>query len=1009
MILRWTFFREGFINYIFRSIGLCKPKLYLTLERYWISRWHYVPYPRLSLFWQQMYQEPPNLHRFLLCITVFYVAYRLTARVFRAEVLRNPASRFLSYFGHRFTLNRQFRSRFRDLRSGEASPFRGHSHGKTASARTSARTLLMKVASQCGLMPNVHQQASVDQKHSIHGSRNYFWAKDTACEYKPHVNAPNECDVLVDTDYYIDMNKFLRPDAPVLLYTVTPSEAAKSGETSYKFKLDGDKHLISFTVSGGGTFEHELWKYDMDSLCVVRQFTKPILWPLQAFLWFLDIPWSATTYNVDHHFLGLDHSLIAITPIVHYGLASAWLATVLETARLQRLTPITPSSSDESLIRYWTKLGIRDKDGYKVSIAPSQRSDQDEPYYGSATIDGKLYQNLVLLDSNSKQGVTPSSAQLALYKVCGGDTQSANILTAEIRASSSMGDSITLPHIEIPDKSYRVIPKGKEDLDVEYDPKPGVHPFMHPIVDGAFNPQRNRSNDERCVKKRITEVAACVPMTTATHRYATEFVRKFTDFVVNTTGLLCPLEEDVVRDRQPRPTQQRILDVAEEGLRSEDPEVQAHQKGESYGNIKDPRNISTVEPSDKMEYSKVMYAFSEALKKFPWYAFSRTPKNIARKVTVILQQVANELPDECGTYGATLGDFSRMDGRIAEVIRTFEEMLMTAIFQPQYRSRILDLMSRQHNLRGRTKHGVKYATLWSRISGSSETSGFNSLATAWILYISYRLMGLNSSEAWRRLETCAIVGGDDSLAVGVDPACFEKAATMVGQVLTVDTIALGETGVNFLSRYYGPAAWFGSTNNMCDLPRALAKFHVTGSIPLDPVEKLVQKALSMSMSDRNTPIIGPFVTKVLKLAKGRGMSLEFEYDKRIHSWWAQFCADHEIYDNEEADWMYLHIDRIPGFNTIRFEKWLKEVESLEAMLFIPSMCDPVEPQQLDEVVVIGETVLEPVETGPDESPETLVLKCQVCETTNPKHFSRNQKEKAKTKPPKCRKCIKEKR
>jgi hypothetical protein len=199
-------------------------------------------------------------------------------------------------------------------------------------------------------------------------------------------------------------------------------------------------------------------------------------------------------------------------------------------------------------------------------------------------------------------------------------------------------------------------------------------------------------------------------------------------------------------------------------------------------------------------------------------------------------------------------------------------------------------MSSQYDVTGYGQHGTKYHSEFQRLSGSPETAAFNSDITARTVYTAYRMSTnpktgtfYTMTEAWNKLCMLAMVGGDDSYAADIDPQIYVKAAALYGQVLEVDIVKRGDSGFNFLSRFYTSRVWYGETASTCDLQRQLRKFHVTVHLPTNvtPVMKLVEKCRSFYCSDKNTPILGELSTYVQKLASTQSYDLIERNDLNI--------------------------------------------------------------------------------------------------------------------------------
>ena len=253
---------------------------------------------------------------------------------------------------------------------------------------------------------------------------------------------------------------------------------------------------------------------------------------------------------------------------------------------------------------------------------------------------------------------------------------------------------------------------------------------------------------------------------------------------------LYPVEESVVYERQNRPSQRALLKASE----TEHPIRRASKfcKREASQFVNHPRGITQINATDKREYSAYVYAFvDEILKKQPWYAFSKKPVEVAERVAAVAYNASY----------VSLTDFSRMDGRVSNVCRYLEKLVMTASFDVMFHNQMLDLMQSQHHLAGKTAFGVWFYSEWERLSGSAETSAFNTMENACIIYVAYRLMGSGPEMAWDLL---GIFGGDDGVSADLAAAQASRAAAWFGQKLECVKVERGSLGVQFLARRYGP-------------------------------------------------------------------------------------------------------------------------------------------------------------------------------------------------------------
>jgi len=246
---------------------------------------------------------------------------------------------------------------------------------------------------------------------------------------------------------------------------------------------------------------------------------------------------------------------------------------------------------------------------------------------------------------------------------------------------------------------------------------------------------------------------------------------------------------------------------------------------------------------------------------------------------------------------------------------------------------------------------------------------FNGILNCFINFLAFRMMKddggvfFTADEAWDRL---GIYGGDDGLTADLCPRVAEKAASVMGQKLKLEVVPRGHLGVQFLARRYGPDVWFGDSNSCCDILRQLSKFHLTVHLPSNITweEKLADKAYSFYLTDRNTPIIGDFVRKVLTL-----YPLKSEDFRNLSDRWG-IVTDEEIqYQNRRADWMQdLVVQQMATFDQRTFQEWLRRAD--KSTIRHPPVCmDPLPADPKPGKVVVGDDLVIIPEGKPVE-PET---------------------------------------
>lgn len=790
-----------------------------------------------------------------------------------------------------------------------------HSHPKAARDRTTSSRQMEFICNSLGTTPYYLQQSKSDQRRGLQGCRSYFWAKDMQSEVRL-CDPPLDCTkCIVDSDYYLDMPHLLGAyPGHYLISTFQPSAAAHLG-TEYNFTFNED-NVVDYRVSGGANYSHQVWNYKSDVIVArARSWTR---------LW-----WYLTTYTVDRRRIDDHHAIICLTPVAHIVSPLFPLTWLLPGDVLERLHVAASG---------YARLDVLTSEGMKRSIARLGT-------HAVATIPADVGDSLATIARISSVDIN-----LAQVRTTTGitDPVAASVLAEYYRTvEGTPADTVMAPGDSIQRYQYNI-------ADYDVDAKNKLKPFMTPFVPGCYSPDDSLGNDKAAVKGRITDVKA--PPDLVITPFIQKCMDEFVEFLVpqEKRHKHYPVDLDEVYDRQSRPAQRQLLAKAETavGNPSGGP-VKTFQKSEAYGKPSEPRIISTINEIDKLHYSAFSYAFNKCLRATAWYAFGKTPLEIALRVAAIcLAAIAWILKT----------DFSRMDGRVSFIFRALERAAMMAWFHKDCHPRLIELMETQQNKRAVTTFGVKYDTGDARLSGSPETADFNSLDNAFDNYMAYRKQGLIPAEAWKKL---GLFGGDDGITADLDPKILEKVSTDVGQLVEAEKVSRGESGVQMLSREYGPNVWHGDPSSMCDIKRQLSKFHTTVNLPakMSPLHKFAVKAYAYYLTDGNTPVIGMLGKLAMELYPELILLPQENPALRasMGTYFAFHPKDKQFPNENYCDWMYGVLERdIPTFDLRRFGRWVNSVRSGEGHILAPPLCADVLsfdiPKQKVEVVVNGEVI-----------------------------------------------------
>jgi hypothetical protein len=685
-----------------------------------------------------------------------------------------------------------------------------------------------------------------------------------------------------------------------MVYTITPSSAGNSARNSSFCFEEGEYKEV---VSGGATYSHLLWDYAPDHVSVFG-------W--QGWMYVHKL------FKIEKRAVTENRSIVLLHLSAKTCCCAALRAKNLPSPTLQRFDPYDPDSG-------FNRFQVMTKEGLHVTVARNKS-------FASATIPATSF-GVIQARANmaGKSGLTCATIRSQLKDR---SSEEAAILADYFKNSRAADGPLVVHNPGV--LGYQFV----KNL-TEYDPsaKETIVSFMTPFLGPSPAPQACYNNDVACIDGRINKIKHMKEKRATS--FVVKVIQEFVELLIpdEHRRTLVPVDVETVFARQPRPTQQNILFRADlEGDYPPEDIVQAFQKREQYGKITHPRNISTVPGSMKRDYSRYVYALSDWAKgkeSWGWYAFGRTPVEIATKVAAIAANAQHLL----------VTDYSRMDGRKSNLSRMVWRALMLRAFDVSHHDELDALLTRQVNLTGYTQYGVKFETGWSQMSGSPDTSLSNSVDTAFGAYLGYRFSGHSEAEATAWLPRNVLIGGDDAIMADIVSECVEKAAKTVGHVLKTELYPRDAPGLNFLARVYSPAVWYGDPSSMCHFSRQMMKFHSTPARGVDYTlienqrKKLLEKALSFFLTDAHTPVIGEFCKLALILAREEKESYMDGLKDRMKKgerWWSRYDREDQFPQVGDTSWMVDQIRReLPDFSMPKYEAWIVKVKRLDELLTPP--------------------------------------------------------------------------
>lgn len=814
---------------------------------------------------------------------------------------------------------RTIRGQFENMEIDQyVKPYHSHTHGESAAHRSNAQHHIQRCISRQGKIPYSVQRSRRDQENNVDGSRDFYWAKDTHIQPMRSTLRDEHAMMLIDVDYYVDMpyllNRYFRP---VYLYSVQPHTAAYQG-TEYSFTFEGD--TIQYRVSGGGGYEHKLWNYQADALIVST--TLYYCMPTTS-------TWQVARRRVDDQ-----HDVIVLLPVKRWRWINSLLATnLLEGAHLERWSVQTGE---------FTKIEVRQKDSHTVSLAR-------QGHYREVTLNVQDYGGILETVKRNGDKTTPYMIEslISQHFECKSDAKQAALLLSNYFAHTAHIDTTTVyPSPAAKDRINRY-----QYNDYDPDAKSSMVAFMAPLVFPAFAPDRTIGNDRQMVSARVKTPQDRVKDFSWTRELEEGAEKLITHILRGRT--VSPVDYEQLLEEQDRPTQRAALDRAVSTVQPDLPRTsQSFMKSEAYGKPSAPRPITTQPDEDKLHWSAFAAALDPLFKNESWYAFGKTPLQIARKFANI-----------CENNGYIVEmDGEKWDGHVSRILRRFEEMFITMAFEPQWVNQAIEQWERTFLKKAKTSNGYKYETGTSRLSGSRDTSCFNTLGMLYVIFFSvYTTCGLETAIAY--IENDAIVGGDDNASappIGVNlktivPAKFGLPVTVVHHSKESRTFPA------FLGRVFTRDVWCGDTSSCCDIKRQLPKLHLTPHLPsnVSPEMKALEKARSFFLTDRNTPVIGKWCRHVQLRCVGIPEMTDLQRSK-VRRWFDQFDHSDQWPNEYRDDFEDLIRESFPRLNYRELEKKIEDNLYLDDLLNLPNL----DVSTLQDSTITSTVVINGEEEGP---------------------------------------------
>lgn len=698
---------------------------------------------------------------------------------------------------------------------------KNHSHHDSAVLRSSTTAKMESVITTAGLIP---YSISASPREAYDGSRCYYSPKDLAVPYRFDEINDNHVIMLVDVDYYMDINELLKLGRPVLIYTFVPTcVAGRNNEQSWSIKDD----KATFVVRGGSAYSHYMWDYAGDTISVIADNLALIVYSVEQKQFDQDknrrvislLPRTVTKYP---YYLPLPFQDGLKRTKYTYGDVNVIYDPISDLLSIG-------NNGDQFSVE------LEGKSFYAIKKRLASKS--------SAPL-GIDIERMLKDDIEDK----PETASI-LLQLIGTDFKANFSKTAVVQTSfqSTAGSKID------------------DGTTTEYAMMDSL------LVFPAVYPRRSYNNDLAMIAGRIEKPRNVAEPAAIYNKYAREFSELLMDGGEHT---LQPLTIAQVVDIQNKPSQRARSELVKNIMTEHfKVKLQPFQKSEGYGSANSPRNITSLNAEATLVFSTITYPFKwRFLKKTAWYSPGMTPKEIEFKLS--------------GLKGALLStDFSRFDGSISKWLqnRIIRSNYTQSLNGTHNKDLLYKKFNEMHHAKATTRNGVWYDPGYGTKSGSPFTTDGNTMINAFVSYAAFRQLGDDAQSSWASL---GLYCGDDGLVkdrIGLQ-ACLLKVCQDLG--LTIELINVPDMEpIPFCGRYFMRTDL--ECISFADPMRTLSKFHLTSNKQVTPTQALVNKACGYAATDASTPIISSLLDRIFTKYGNLPKNMLPEEEFRANNSWNQ--------------------------------------------------------------------------------------------------------------------------
>nr|WPR18252.1 MAG: RNA-dependent RNA polymerase [Crogonang virus 50] len=713
-------------------------------------------------------------------------------------------------------LPRKFRKIQQPIKARE-----NHPHPAEAANRDAAMSMIVEFGKSSKLTP--YAISSRSREKGMLGVSGVHSPFDAATALRSSALPANPLFVLIDVDYYVNMNELLAKGHPVILYTFSPNVPAGTAADTEWYPEDGQ---MTVKINGGVEYRHQLWNYATDELVIPAS------------------PGEHYVYRVDARALGLGRRLVMLTPVAHIVMPW-WMRWIFNPPYRQRCLTRIPLQHP---VR-WTVSG------QEAIVLPGDR----RSYVTSVDALNSIQLR------NVKQ-IRVSEVQAFLRAHSQENPLVEGRYEPELvapRVHALLGLTDPGPRTDVQASQLDPIP------DAASVPLTKVIDGVSPLAAGAVTHTKGLNAERACLEGRLEQVRNdSVEVPDEIVGFIAEFVH-----LAKPSAPLRPYDYCEVLAVQNRRSQRETLANVLPVYGIKPVTVKAFIKGEAYAKPTTERNISTVPPDQRTEFSRYTLPLAKFLAASTrWYAFSRKPAELAQL-----------LHERASTWKSVLeNDFSKFDGSNGIVQAAVMLALYDVCFGPDDADEAKRLATAQIDPPAFTAKGIAYSPGFSTLSGGPDTSLRNTVNCAFLEYVARRLAGMPPGVAWSQL---GIMGGDDSVADGAIADWIPRAGKMLGLTCKPVVVEPGAP-MTFLGRVY-PNIWAGP-ESFSDPARHLPKLHLTSERDpnVHPNDIARRKAEGFMATDPLTPLLSDWATWVLRELPAKGTKTNSGA-----SWWARAVAE----------------------------------------------------------------------------------------------------------------------